>query len=765
MNATVYRPLSEEYPTFDEAKLTDIFNIISFDYTKRFYSVGEFTMEIPIDEPAVPFVERDTILVTDTGDSLYIADTEETERTFIIKGYDLKILLAMRLTLFPQEEQDKGTYGYYVVKGSTEICIKDIVAYNIDNAADEERRIYGFTRAGTMSPGKGIAEDRYMTRLEPLDKVAETLCKNAKIGWDVTADIEHNQYVFDVIEPTDRSENQTEVSTMIFSEEFLNVQGFSRKRSVSELKNAIYAINGGGSEPYVQAVNRSEQAASGVYRKETVVNVNCDYDEIEAYALKETEDKIETDVFRMEVSAEETYKKEWFIGDICTFKSERGKLDASIVEVKVSRTADSYRVTIAVGESTATVFGSLSNAVGKNSRDVNNAALSKNNGSCDDCVGKFTNEAKNSEIFNDYENNTANGLFLHTTGQNNKNSGLMGSICGGYENTINGSTANFIGNGHNNAIENCTNSVIVGGENNKLKGNYSVIGGGASNKIEGGFGDNGIFSGRSNTVDGAGWSAISGGQSNKIGDGTSSSAHDFIGAGSGNTVIGSRNAIVSGQANSMLKGNNQTPNDCFIGGGYYNRMIGGLSKSAIVGGHENIIQGSGMCQFIGAGLGCEITADGNMNFIAAGYNVKIKGHGNFFGTSIAPSTITGDNNTVFGRQNEVNHNDTFVAGYNLKPDCDYQTLFGFGNEPTDGKGVFVIAKGRNLLMLDENGNLHLAGNVYTGYSGSGGGDGASAVSAYAAHSDNSPDDGYTGNVEVATGKTLVFENGILKSVI
>ena len=393
MWATLYRPLSEEYPTFREAKLTDIFKIISYDYTKRFTSVGEFTMEIPTNEPAVPYITADTILVTSDGDSLYVSDTEETTARFTIKGYDLKYLLAMRLTLFPSKEQDAGTYGYYVVKGSTEHCLKDIVGYNITKSSDKNRHIYGFWIAEDQN--RGIKGDRYMTRLETLDSVAEALCCNANIGWDVTVDTTHNRYVFDVIVPTDRSDGQNKVSKVVFAEQFLNVTGFTRQLGVSSLKNAVYAVNGiGGSNvPYVQLVNRDDEAAAGTLRKETTVNVNCDYDEIKDYALKESEDKIQVDVFEMEVQAADTYKKEWFIGDIVTFKHGSLQLDASIIEVQVSRSADSYSVKLVAGKNVPpTTIGALNNAV---NRSNNNKLILSSSGSTESGgSGGVTREVK-----------------------------------------------------------------------------------------------------------------------------------------------------------------------------------------------------------------------------------------------------------------------------------------------------------------------------------------------------------------------------------
>ena len=119
MFATLYKPLSESAPTWAAAKITDIFKIISYNYTKKFYEVGSFSMVIPVNEPSAELLETNTFLATSDGDYLFVTDIKETESRITLEGHDLKYLLAGRITLFPTEEQDEGTYGYYVTKGST----------------------------------------------------------------------------------------------------------------------------------------------------------------------------------------------------------------------------------------------------------------------------------------------------------------------------------------------------------------------------------------------------------------------------------------------------------------------------------------------------------------------------------------------------------------------------------------------------------------------------------------------------------------------
>lgn len=360
MHASLYKPLSESASTWAETKITDIFKIISYNYTKKFCEVGGFSMVIPVNEPAAELLETNTFLAVSGGDYLFVTDIKETENRITLEGFDLKYLLAGRITLFPTEAQDKGTYGYFVTKGSTGKCICDIVRHNITEASDPNRRIYGFSAGASEA---GLTNDSYMTRLEPLDKVVETLCKNAGIGYDVEmvfGSASGDGIALRIIEPVNRSADQTDVPKIIFSREFLNIESLSREIGVNSEKNAVYAINGTDiDDAVVKLVNKGE-ASSGVYRRETAVNVNCEVDEIDSYALKETEDLTVTDSFIMEAMAAESYKKDWFVGDIVTFRHKGISRNVPVIAAEVQQTADKYTVRLTAGETVSKPVSAIS---------------------------------------------------------------------------------------------------------------------------------------------------------------------------------------------------------------------------------------------------------------------------------------------------------------------------------------------------------------------------------------------------------------------
>ena len=680
MHATLYKPLSESAPTWAEVKITDIFKIISYNYTKKFYEVGSFSMVIPVNEPSAELLETNTFLATGDGDYLFVTDIKEKENRITLEGHDLKYLLAGRITLFPTEEQDKGTYGYYVTQGSTGKCIGDIVRHNITEASDPNRRIFGFSVSDSPH---GLQNDTYMTRLEPLDQVVGTLCKNAGIGYDVTMEIGSefgDSIKFTVIKPTDRSADQTDVPRVIFSKGFLNVENLSREIGVDSEKNAIYAVNGSNiDDAVVKLVNRDGEGKAdyGVYRRETTVNVNCDIDEIDSYALKEAEDCITTDSFAMEVMAAESYKKDWFVGDIVTFRHKGINRNVPIIAAEIQRTAEKFTVKLSAGETVTRPVSMVNRTankavneitqkkfddgyvtvvkelpeVGKKNKiyvlEEDRAVTLSDDSEAETgaeavsgyvyvdgewkrflgedesgAVGKFTNEAKNSEIFNDYEDNyiNPNTPYAHISGRKNTidyggdilNFSFASSILGGAGNVL-GKSALY--------------SVIVAGTNNQIIGSYhGIIGAGAANKVEGY--QCGVFCGTSNTAKGVG-SGVFCGSNNEA----SGSFCAIFGGRDGKIDVGAYGSVIlCGLGNEIKIGN------CVTVFGQQNIVENGLCD--FVGGYQNIvkepkatIRGRFICGFggtlegttmfaIGGGGGKNIVyADSEGNLYAKSFNI------------------------------------------------------------------------------------------------------------------------------------------------
>ena len=463
MIVRIYDFLSAEKPKFSENLVGIVSDVISFKYTRRAYDIGSFEMEIPTHADDAGYIQPDRMLIVGeklsetyifgdptrrivNGTFLYVTEVDKNDQTITVTGYDLKYLFALRVTLFPAEEQDKGTYGYYVVSGTTFSCISNLINYNIVNATDSDRRMFGMS-AITMPTGQveagltGIQDDRYMTRLEPLSTAIFNLLKNCKTHfYDVRLLIDDNADDADNYNP--HLESSEDKPTIIIDESRYNIKSYTRKDGTSAYKNAIYAVSGTGDSVIVKCVKREGDTASGVSRREVVLDVDTDsVSEIERYAIKAAEEYTITDEFEIEPLFDEIESAPALAQKVC-IKIENSIYETVITEITDEYTAEQHRVTYITGNKKLKVINALNRSIAGNTQRILASRLDLSNFQAG--VGKFTNEAHTSEIFNDYENNSATGDYSHAEGKQTAATGLA-SHAEGEKSTASGSDSHAEG--------------------------------------------------------------------------------------------------------------------------------------------------------------------------------------------------------------------------------------------------------------------------------------------------------------------------------
>lgn len=434
MIVRIYDFLSAEKPKFSENLVGIVSDVTKFKYTRRAYDIGSFEMEVPTHANDAEYIQPDRMLIVGeklsetyisgdptrrivNGTFLYVTEVDKNDQTITVTGYDLKYLFASRVTLFPAEEQDKGTYGYYVVSGTTFSCISNLINYNIINATDSDRQIFGMS-AITIPTTQvdagltGIQDDRYMTRLEPLSTAIFNLLKNCKTHfYDVRLLIDDNADDADNYNP--HLESSEDKPTIIIDESRYNIKSYTRKDGTSAYKNAIYAVSGTGDDVVVKCVKREGDTASGIKRKEVVLDVDTDsVSEIDRYAIKAAEDYNISDDFEIEPlfdddDAEPTLAQKVLI-----------RIDGVDYETVITEITDEYSdgkhtQSYVCGDKKLKVLNVLNKATAGNTQKIiNNKIDISNKGG----VGKFTDADKNCEIFNDYDNNIAKSDYAHAEG-------------------------------------------------------------------------------------------------------------------------------------------------------------------------------------------------------------------------------------------------------------------------------------------------------------------------------------------------------------
>ena len=440
MIVRVYDFLSAEKPKFSQNLVGIVSDVESFKYTRRAYDIGSFEMTIPTHADEAGCIQPDRMLIVGEklgqtyiasdptkrivkGTFLYVTDIEKKDDKIAITGYDLKYLFALRVTLFPKEEQDKGTYGYYVTSGTTFSCISDIVNYNIVNATDSDRQIYGMfgitmpvNQINADPPLTGIQDDRYMTRLEPVSTAIFNLLKNCKTHfYDMRLIIDDNAEDGDNYNP--HMESSEDKPVIIIDESRYNIKSYTRKDGTSAYKNAIYAVVGSGDDVTIKCVKRPDDTASGVKRKEVVLDVDTDsVAEIDRYALKAAEEYVISDDFEIEpLFMDDEAEPE--LAQKVSIRIDGVEYETVITEITDEYANGKHAQSYACGDKKLKVLNVLNKATAGNTQKIINNKITAGNAGG---VGKLTATGKNCEIFNDYENNIASSLYAHAEGNGTK---------------------------------------------------------------------------------------------------------------------------------------------------------------------------------------------------------------------------------------------------------------------------------------------------------------------------------------------------------
>ncbi len=436
MIVRVYDFLSAEKPKFSQNLVGIVSDVESFKYTRRAYDIGSFEMTIPTHADEAGCIQPDRMLIVGEklgqtyiasdptkrivrGIFLYVTDIEKKDDKITVTGYDLKYLFALRVTLFPKEEQDKGTYGYYVTSGTTFSCISDIINYNIVNATDNDRQIYGMfgitmpvSQTSADPPLTGIQDDRYMTRLEPVSTAIFNLLKNCKTHfYDMRLIIDDNAEDGDNYNP--HMESSEDKPAIIIDESRYNIKSYTRKDGTSAYKNAIYAVVGSGDNVTVKCVKRPDDIASGVKRKEVVLDVDTDsVAEIDRYALKAAEEYVISDDFEIEpLFMDDEAEPE--LAQKVSIRIDGVEYETVITEITDEYANGKHTQSYVCGDKKLKVLNVLNKATAGNTQKIINNKITTGNAGG---VGQFTNTDRNCEVFNDYQNNVASAYYSHAEG-------------------------------------------------------------------------------------------------------------------------------------------------------------------------------------------------------------------------------------------------------------------------------------------------------------------------------------------------------------
>lgn len=334
--------------------ITEIDAIESVMWTKRWHKQGEFQIVVNQHMENVDELLEGRIINNGPDKTGVIAHIEETTSEsgkgsdqLLIRGYDLKGLIAKRFTIPPIGQ------AYDAQTTNAETLMKRFVNNNAISTTPE-RIIPNLSIAPNLNRGSSFF---YQTRFKNLAEELEKLSVSSGLGWDVL--FNGNSYIFDVLEGKDLTSIQNINPPVIFSAEFDNVKSQKVIESALDYKNAaIVAGQGEGAEREVVFIGK----ATGLARNEVYIDAR-DIEEggnlldrgeqkLAEYARVES---FETSVLTY---GPFVYGQDWNLGDIVTVQNAKKTRTAHLRVTEVSEVIekDGYQLDAIFGQPMPTII-------------------------------------------------------------------------------------------------------------------------------------------------------------------------------------------------------------------------------------------------------------------------------------------------------------------------------------------------------------------------------------------------------------------------
>lgn len=208
---------------------------ISFIWTPRFYTPGDFELCAPIRYAEVlradNYIARDDDENVGIIESLDIQRAEDGQEMIIASGRFLSAILERRIVA--RQTQFNNKYPGEI--------IESLLMANIIEASPPRRRIDNFI-LGDFDREVGTATSIQYTGDNILTAVSD-LCKDNSLGFIVT--LENGNFVFNLYEGKDRTYNQDVNPYMVFSPEYGNLLTADYAENHAPIVNAVLAAGEG----------------------------------------------------------------------------------------------------------------------------------------------------------------------------------------------------------------------------------------------------------------------------------------------------------------------------------------------------------------------------------------------------------------------------------------------------------------------------------------------------------------------------------------
>ena len=349
--------------------------VTSAEVTERLWTPGNFTLEIPAEarhaEKLIPgravWIEQGLWGIIDDMRLRHDASGAVRE----VSGRQLKGLTGDRITIPPAANPVVGAQGYDTATGSTETVMKHFVAANMGPGGQVARVVFGLQIA--TDHGRGVQDDKYMSRHDVLSDVLSALGEGAGLGYDIVPDLNTHKLVFDIIQGEDHTARQSDRPRVVFSIRRKSALSQEYVLSTGDSRNVFYATLSGSefADETLTAtyLREGEEEPVGFRRREKHLSISSDtptpgeeYNELRRKTLLEAESFRTAESFSCEIAPGPTqYRRDYRLGDLVSVVNEEWgvEMHARLVEMKTSYSASGVSYTATFGAPALNVFGRL----------------------------------------------------------------------------------------------------------------------------------------------------------------------------------------------------------------------------------------------------------------------------------------------------------------------------------------------------------------------------------------------------------------------
>lgn len=348
-------------------------------WSRNYLQAGAFQMIINRNSFLANKLQKGNLLLptefTGEVDQIYLIEQVESiideegklNENIILTGRTVGGMMEERLAL-PPELAD-----YDEREDVAETLMKDWVNENAGDLASIERQIPNLSIAPDQGRGGNVS---YAVRYQKLSQILEEIGRAGGLGWEVSYDIQSQESVFDVIEPTDRTKGS---GTPVFLDiDFETILELNIIESVLGKKSYAYTGGAGeGQDRIIAETFLNTLEPTGFDRREIFVDAGglTSLSNIERAGNVELLKRQIDDIIQVNINQFGSFQlgEDWFVGDFITVRNEVWdfEVDLQIIGVTIEIRANEGRplIDVQIGQEIPTIKSQFELDLGTDERE------------------------------------------------------------------------------------------------------------------------------------------------------------------------------------------------------------------------------------------------------------------------------------------------------------------------------------------------------------------------------------------------------------